>query len=276
MNNVFSDINSFAVGFTFNNFNLLSRGNRFLENALQQSHSLRYFKYNLFNYTTIFGNINYNKTTDPVINRTVFNGFYQVSERQNADFENENLSGNVGYQRSFLKFYKASIGANANWNRTNTLRVNPQDPTNLDADFIQTTESIGQSYRFSLGTQYRKWPNLEAGYSIALNDYQGTTFTTHQPFIKLDYYFLNGFSITSDYNYYNYGNSSGTIENVYDFLNASINYRKKDAKMEYRISGTNLLNTTSLNDDSFNQTGFRTSQYIVQPRYVVFSLKYNL
>jgi outer membrane receptor protein involved in Fe transport len=59
-------------------------------------------------------------------------------------------------------------------------------------------------------------------------------------------------------------------------LNASINYRKKDAKMEYRISGTNLLNTTSLNDDSFNQTGFRTSQYIVQPRYVVFSLKYNL
>lgn len=276
MNNVFSDINSFAVGFTFNNFNLLNRGNRFLENALQLSHSLRYFKYNLFNYTTIFGNINYNKTTDPVINRTVFNGFYQVSERQNADFENENLSGNIGYQRSFLKFYKASVGANANWNKTNTLRVNPQDPTNPASDFIQTTESIGQSYRFSLGTQYQKWPNIEAGYSISLNDYQGTTFTTHQPFIKLDYYFLNGFSITSDYNYYNYGNSSGTIENVYDFLNASINYRKKDAKMEYRISGTNLLNTTSLNDDSFNQTGFRTSQYIVQPRYVVFSLKYNL
>jgi hypothetical protein len=233
-------------------------------------------KYNLFNYTTIFGNLNYNKTTDPVINRTVFNGFYQVSERQNADFENENFSGNIGYQRAFLKFYKASIGVNGNWNRTNTLRVNPQDPTNLEADFIQTTESIGQTYTFSLGTQYRKWPNLEAGYSVALNDYQGTTFTTHQPFIKLDYYFLNGFSITSDYNYYNYSNSSGTIENVYDFLNASINYRKKDGKMEYRISGTNLLNTTSLNDDSFNQTGFRTSQYIVQPRYIVFSLKYNL
>jgi hypothetical protein len=45
--------------------------------------------------------------------------------------------------------------------------------------------------------------------------------------------------------------------------------------MEYTLAATNLLNTKTINDDTFNQTGYR-SQYLVQPRYVVFSLKYNL
>jgi hypothetical protein len=44
-------IHSFKVMyFQISTFN---RGNRFLENALQETHSLRYFKYNLFNFTTV-------------------------------------------------------------------------------------------------------------------------------------------------------------------------------------------------------------------------------
>jgi hypothetical protein len=276
MNNVFSDINSFAQGFTFSNFNSINRGNRMLENALQQTHSLRYFKYNLFNYTTIFGNLNYVKTTDPVINRAFFNGIYQTSEKMNADFENESINGMVGYQRSFLKYYKGNIGLNMNWSKFNTLRVNPSNPTNSEFDFIQTTESFSQTYRASLGTQFKTWPNLELGYTVTLNDYQGITFKTQQPFAKLDYFFLDAFSFNLDYDYYQYTNSSKTVNNTYDFLNTSLSYRKKDAKMEYRVGVTNLLDTKSLNDDSFNQTSFRTSEYLVQPRYVVFSLKYNL
>jgi hypothetical protein len=276
MANIFNDINSFTQGFTINNFNSLGRGNRFLENALQQTHSLRYFKYNLFNFTTIFGNLNYSKTSDPVVNRVFFNQIYQISERANLDVENENLNGNIGYQRSFMKYYKASVGLNMNWSRFNTRRINSADPENPNADLIQTTESFGQTYRASLGTQFKMWPNLEVGYTITLNDYQGETFKTQQPFVKVDYFFLNGFSFTANYDYYNYSNTTGSVDNKYDFLNASLNYRKKDAKMEYRIGATNLLNTGSLNDDSFNQTGFRTSQYFVQPRYIILSLKYNL
>jgi hypothetical protein len=45
---------------------------------------------------------------------------------------------------------------------------------------------------------------------------------------------------------------------------------------EYTVSATNLFKYQTLNDDSFSQTGFRTSQYMVQPRYVILSLKYNL
>lgn len=276
MSNLFSDINSFVQGYTFGNFNSFNRGNRFLENALQQTHSLRYYKYNLFNYTTIFGNINYVETSDPVVNRSFFNGINQISQRVNADFENKSVNGTAGFQKTFKKFYKANIGFNLNWSQFNTLRVNPTDPLNTNADFVQTTESFSQTYRTSLGTQFTKWPNIEIGYTITLNDYQGTTFTTQQPFAKLDYFFLNGFSFNADYDYYSYTNSTGTVRNSYDFLNSSLAYRKKEAKMEYKVGVTNLLNTRSLNDDSFNQIGFRTSQYFVQPRYLVFSLKYNL
>ncbi|WP_339920616.1 carboxypeptidase regulatory-like domain-containing protein [uncultured Flavobacterium sp.] len=274
--NVFNDINSFVQGYVFSNFNSFNRGNRFLENALQETHSLRYFKYNLFNFTTVFGNLNYSKTTDPVVNRAYFNGINQVSEKVNANFENESINGIVGYQRSFLKYYKASVNLNLNWSKFNSLRANPNDPSNPLIDFVQTTESFSQTYRGSMGTQFKIWPNLELGYSLTLNDYQNTVFKTKQPFVKFDYFFLKAFSVTADYNNYTYSNSEGTINNKYEFLNSSFSYRKKDAKMEYTVAATNLLNTKTINDDTFSQTGYRSSQYLVQPRYVVFSLKYNL
>lgn len=274
--NVFNDISSFIQGYVFSNFNSFNRGNRYLENSLQETHSLRYFKYNLYDFTTIFGNINYSKTSNPVVNRAYFTGINQISEKVNANFENESLNGTIGYQRSFAKFYKASANLNLNWSKFNSLRANPSDPTNPLIDFVQTTESFTQSYRGSLGTQFKIWPNLEIGYSLTLNDYQNTTFKTKQPFAKVDYLFLKSFSLTADYNRYNYSNSQGTVNNKYEFLNSSLSYRKKDAKMEYTVAATNVLNTKTLNDDSFSQTGFRTSQYIVQPRYIIFSLKYNL
>jgi hypothetical protein len=44
---------------------------------------------------------------------------------------------------------------------------------------------------------------------------------------------------------------------------------KKEAKMEYTLAA-NLLNTKTINDDTFNQTGYRSSQYLVQPRCCLF------
>ena len=95
--------------------------------------------------------------------------------------------------------------------------------------------------------------------------------------MRVDYYFLKSFSFVTEYEYNHYYNDDKTSDNEYDFLSASLIYQKtKDSHWEYKISATNLLNTTTLNDDSFNQFSTRTSQYIVQPRYIIFSLKYNL
>ncbi|WKL45284.1 carboxypeptidase-like regulatory domain-containing protein [Flavobacterium sp. ZE23DGlu08] len=264
--NNFTDINQLAEGFVFSNYNSLTKGNRLLENATAQVHSLRYFKYNMFNFENINALASYSRRVDAIKTRAVFNGVNQTSSPFNSDFADETLSGNGSYGRSFLKNYKASLGANLNWSKFN----------NIQNNVLSTNESFTQSYTLKASTNYKNMPNLELGYNIVTNDYNNTTFYTEKPFARLDYFFLKSFSFVAEYEFYHYYNNTKTVNNEYDFLSASLIYQKKGSKLEYKMSGTNLLNTTSLNDDNFSQFATRTSQYTVQPRYVIFSLKYNL
>lgn len=271
--NNFTDINKVAEGFVFNNYNSLSKGNRTLENAMAQSHSLTYQKYNMFNFENIFATLRYNRTVDAVKSRFRFDGVNQFSSAINSAFADESLTAFGGYGRSFFRYYKASLNANFAWSKFNNIQFDPGTST----DVAIANETYTQNYTFKLSTNFKKLPNIELGYNYGINDYQGDKFFTDKPFVKLDYFFLKSFSFVSEYEFYHYYNSDKSTENEYDFLSASLIYqRTKDSHWEYKISGTNLLNTTSLNDDSFNQNVVRTSQYRVQPRYVIFSLKYNL
>lgn len=266
LTNEFTDVNKFAEGAIFNNYNSLFRGNRNLENALAHTHTLRYFKYNMFNFENIFGNLNYSKRIDAVKSVVAFDQTNQSSTAINSNFADESLNGAGGYGRGFARYYKANVNANLSWSKFNNLRGTEN----------QTTESFAQTYGLKVATNYKTLPNVEIGFSKTINEYNGGTFVTDKPSVRLDYYFWNAFSFVAEYEYNNYYNSDKTVQNKYDFLSASLIYQKKDSRWEYKVSGTNLLNTTSLNDDSFSQTFLRTSQYTVQPRYVVFSMKYNL
>jgi hypothetical protein len=266
MTNDFTDINQLAEGYVFSSYSSLFRGNRLLENATSQVHSLRYFKYNMFNFENIFAAVNYTRKVDAVKTNAVFDEINQTSTSYNSNFADESLFGAGSYGRSFLRNYKASASVNMNWSKFN----------NIQNDNLSTAESFTQSYTAKLSTNYKGMPNIELGYNIVVNDYNGTTFYTEKPSARLDYFFLKSFSFVSEYEFYHYTNNDKTVDNEYDFLSASLIYQKKDSKFEYKISGTNLLNTTSLNDDSFSQFSTRTSQYVVQPRYLIFTLKYNL
>jgi hypothetical protein len=265
----FTDVVKLAEGFVMNNYNSFARGNRFLENALVQTHSLRYFKYNMFNFTNIFGFVNYSRRVDAVKTKATFVGINQFSTPYNSNFADEMLTGVANYGRSFGK-YKASVNVNLNWSKFNNLRQLGS------VEFRDQTESFTQGYTAKLSTNYKSLPNLELGYNVTINDYQQTTFYTQRPSARLDYYFWDAFSLVSEYEFFHYNSNGDTIKNEYDFLSASLIYQKKDSAWEYKISATNLLNTTSLNDDSFTQFATRTSQYVVQPRYLIFTLKYNL
>nr|WP_294937111.1 carboxypeptidase regulatory-like domain-containing protein [uncultured Flavobacterium sp.] len=275
MNNSFTDINKLAEGYVFSNYNSLFSGNRNLENSLSQVHSLRYFKYNMFNFENIFANVTYTRQVDAVKNRAFFNGVNQESSSVNMDsaFADETLSGSGTYGRSFLRYYKASLGASLNWSKFNNIRV--YSPTEEN---IQTTESFTQNYTARFSTNYKKIPNIEFAYTFTINDFSSDTFYVDSPSVTLEYYFLDAFSFTSEYTFYHNRNKAKTSNNEYDFLTASLMYQKKDSKWEWKLSGTNLLNTNSINDSSFNQLGGSSSfsSYIVQPRYLILSLKYAL
>lgn len=282
MSNSFTDVNRLAEGFVFSNYNSLFSGNRNLENSLSHVHSLRYFKYNMFNFENIFANLTYTKQVDAIKNRALFTGVNQVSSsvNMNSNFADETFSGNFNYGRSFAKYYKASGGVNINWSRFNNIRVYPDsdsDPTNNPTE-VQTTESFTQNYNVRFSTNFKTLPNLGLSYGLTINDNFSDVFYTDSPAVTLEYYFLDAFSFTSEYNFYHNRNKSKSVETEYDFLNASLIYQKKDSKWEYKLAATNLLDTRALNDNSFSQLGGSStfSSYIVQPRYVILSLKYNL
>lgn len=129
---------------------------------------------------------------------------------------------------------------------------------------------MAKAYKITQEKEY-SWEKLQRKAYFHSSDKVGM-----YTFVKIDYHFLNSFSFVVEYEYYNYDNKNNAVDNKYDFLSSSLIYQKKNSKFEYKISGTNLLNTKYLNDDSFSQFSTRSSQYTVQYRYVIFSLGYNL
>lgn len=265
----FTDVNSFAEAYVLNNYNSVYSGNRDLESALNHNLSLNFFSFNMFNFTNIFGNVTYTKRIDALKSSSEIIGINRIGTTINSNLEDESLSANGRYQRTFGKI-KASVGANVSWSATNNI---------IDLE-PRRSESFTQNYTSSLATNFRNAPNLELGYRYAINNYDNggrtTTFYTNQPYAKFDANFLKSFIFTLDYDYYKYMDKDNTIDNTYSFLEGNLSYQKKDSPWEFGIKGTNLLDTDTLNRDSTNELFFTTSAYFIQPRYILFTVKYDL
>ena len=282
----FTDINRIAEGYVFDNYNRLYSGNRNLESSYSHNARLNYYSFNMFNYTNVFASVNYNKrinsTTGSIL--PINGGFDQVSSTVNTLFPNESLSANANIQKTVGKF-KGSLGGRISLSKSvNTIvgfRDTDNDPNTLPEQITQDREarSYSRSLRTGISSNFRRAPNFDFGYNVSVNDYnQGgivNKFTTHSPFLNLDILFLKSFTFTSRYTYNNYQNQTQTLNN-FSFLDLNLNYQKKDSKWEYTLEMTNALNTTSINRDTTNAIYTSTSAYVIQPRYTVFTITYNL
>lgn len=275
LTNNFTDVVKLAQGYVFSNYNSLYSGNRFLENSISQVHTLRFFKFSMFNMENISAFVTYTKQTEIITNRALLTGVNQVSSSVNinSNFPNESLSGFFRYERSFARYFKANGSTNISRSTNNNIRVNPDN-----SEFIQNTKSFTQNYKIGFSTNFKKIPNVELAYDYTVNDFQNQVNYVDSPSVTLEYFFLDAFSFTSEYSFFHNRDKAKTFDTEYDFLTASLSYQKRDSKFEYKVSATNLLNTTALNDNSFNALGGSTnfSSFYVQPRFVVFSLKYVL
>ncbi|WP_298541555.1 outer membrane beta-barrel protein [uncultured Aquimarina sp.] len=264
----YTDINRLAEGYVFSNYNSLSQGNRNLENALYDNYSLNYFSFNMFNYTNIFARLNYTNRRNPIKNTSVVSGINRVDTPINSNLADQVLSASGNFTRTFGKI-KGNLNANISWSSFNNI-VNT-----LPSESI----SLTQTYQTEWSTNFKKGPNFDLGYSISINDYDNngakSTFYTSRPFARLDWTFAKGFLLKSSYSYYNYSDTNTTL-NEYSFWDAEVFYQKPDSKWEYKFSVTNLLDTESINRDNFNELFNSTSSYIVQPRFWILSIKYNL
>ncbi|MEY8780542.1 carboxypeptidase-like regulatory domain-containing protein [Allomuricauda sp. XS_ASV26] len=265
----FTDINNLAAGYIFNNYNSVYQGNRDLESALYHNLSLNFFSFSMFNLQNIFARFNYSKRIDAFKVNTSIEGINQVRTTINSNLDDETFSGSGSFQRTFGRI---KVKTNASLSLSNTFNIVNNAP--------QNSKSLTQSYSASVGSSFTNAPNLELGIGYTINDYDNgntsTTYYTNRPFVKFDATFLKNFLFLVDYDHYIYTDKEGTIDNRYGFLDASLSYQKSDSKWEYSIEATNLTNNASLDQNSYDDLYFRTSNYMVQPRYVVLKVKYEL
>ncbi len=267
----YSDVNNYAQAYVFNNYNRLFRGNRALESSLSHVYNLTYFSFNLFNYTNIGANLNYTRKIDAIKTNTLLAGINQVSTPINFDsnFPDETFSVMGSFSKR-IKWIQFKVNANLFLTKTN----------NTINTVIQESQSFTQNYMASVISNFKEFPNFEVGYQFMKNDYDNggieQTYFTNKPYVNINVRFLKDFELTGEWDFYNYTNDKKTIENEYSFLNANLYYQKGDSPWEFSVRATNLLNTKSLNNDSFSDQFNSTSQYFVMPRILMFVVKYDL
>ena len=271
MQTQFTDVSNFASGLVLNNYNSLFSGNPYLENALSHNVSLFYYSFNMFNYTNVFASLNYNKSIDNIRTQSVFQpgSVIRVSTPFNSPFADESMNASGRFQRTFGKI-RGTLRANFNYSIFNQFIQNRRSEN----------ETFSQTYRAQIRTNFRTAPNLDLSYRYTIQDnnlgQNSTKFYTKSPKIELDALFLKSFTFRTDYSFNDFSDEIGTI-NTFEFWNASISYRKdEDAKFEYELRATNLLDTRSQNQSSAGNISVSATEYFIQPRYITFRVRFEL
>ncbi len=269
MRNQFTDVTRLAQGLVLNNYNSIQFGEPELQNALSHNLSLVYSSFNLFNYTNVFARLAYAKNIDQIRNITFFENVITTNTFFNSTFADENATAFGRVQRTFGKLI-ATINVSYNYTKLN--------------QFIENRRSLNkgftQNYTPGLRTNFKKAPNVsfKYRYSIVTNE-QGpnkTIFYTSAPSIDFDAYIWQSITFRTDYTYTTQKLKNGNSDS-FQTWNASLSYRKNsDAKWEYEIVATNLLDVDSKISNTATNLFVSESRIFIQPRYITFRLRYQI
>jgi hypothetical protein len=269
MRNQFTDVTRLAEGLVLNNFNSIQFGTPDLQNALSHNVSMLYSSFNLFNYTNVFARAAYTSNIDQVRSLTNFDNVIRTSTFFNSNFADENVSIVGRVQRTFGKV-QAVLNANFNYSKIN--------------QFIQGQQSVNegftQTYTPGLRTNFKVAPNINLTYRYSVtNNNQGsreTKFVTSAPSAEFDAYIWKSVTLRSNYTYTNQDLGNGSSQSFQNW-DASLAYRKdSDAKWEYEVKATNILDIDSQVRNSANNLSVFTSEIFIQPRFLTFRIVYTL
>ncbi len=269
MLNQFTDVTRLAEGLVMNNFNSYQFGEPDLQNALSHNVSLVYTSFNLFNYTNVFARAAYSKNIDQIRSLTDFESVIRTSTFFNSNFADENVNVFGRVQRTFGKV-RGSLNASFNYSKIN--------------QFIQGQQSLNegytQTYTPGIRTNFRVAPNVSLRYRYSVtNNTQGgrkTKFVTNAPSINFDAYIWKRITFRTDYTYTNQDLGNGESQSFQNW-DATLSYRKdRDAKWEYEIKATNILDISSQVRNTANNLSVLTSETFIQPRFITFRFIYTL
>jgi len=267
--NQFTDVSRIAQGLVMNNYNSFQFGEPELTNGLSHNLSLLYNSFNLFNNTNVFVRAAYSKNLDQIRSITDFDNVIRTSTFFNSQFADEstNLSGRI--QKTVGRI-RLSTRASINYSKLN--------------QFIQGVQSLNTSLNRSISpaisTNFPYAPNLRLSYNYGLTtNNQGsreTEFKRNSITSSFDAYIKKKITFNLDYSY-NAQDDGINERQFFQSLNASLFYRKnKDAKLEYEIRGSNLLNIDAQVRNSANNLLVFSAETFILPRFISLRFIYNL
>ena len=265
----FTDVSQLARGIVMNNYNSFFTGEPTLESALSHNVNLSYFSFNMFNYTNVFANINYNKNINGIRTISTPGSVIRTSTPFNSDFSDESVSASGRFQRTFGKLRATASGNFSYSKNTNFFGLTPTE-----------YENYTQTYRAQLRTNFKTAPNVEFSYRHTIQDNdQGSTrskFYTKAPSINFDALIWKALTFKTEYTYNNFSDEYKTL-NSYQFWDASLAYRKdQDSKWEFELKASNLLDTRSQTNSNTSSISTSVTDYYIQPRFLTARIIYNL
>lgn len=265
----FMDIQKLARGFVLQDYNALFQGNRILENGLFTTHNLNYSHYDFFSGLSVFGNLNYIRKRDDIITNTDFAGINRLLSLVNATPVNESLNGDIRVDKSLNKL-KFEVGGK--WNSFSTNLLLNDSPVR--------NQQFSQTYDSRLTSTFFKVLEVDLAYSFTSNVYNSgpieNTFITHSPKVEIDLDIYKGLKLNADYTYNTYLNKVSQTQSDFDFLNAFLSYQGPKSPWELKLSVWNILDTRSIRRDSFSENLISTFSYLVQPRYALITVKFDI
>ena len=265
----FMDSQKLAEGLVLQDYNALFQGNRQLDQGIFSTHILSYTHFDMFSGLTVFGNMNYQRKRNDLVTTTDFIGINRLFSVMNVAPINKTLNGDLRMDKAFNKM-KIEFGGRWNSFQTNSF---------LDEMLIQN-EQFSQTYDTKLTSTFFKVLEAKLGYSFTANQYVSgridNTFTTHSPKLEIDLDLFKGLKLEADYTYSAYLNQAVGTRSDFDFLNAYLSYQGNKSPIEVKLSVWNLADTRAIRRDSFSESVVSTFSYLVQPRYALLTLKYDL
>lgn len=265
----FMDIQKLAQGFVIQDYNSIFQGNQMLENGRYTSHSLYYTHFDMFSGLNLSGNLNWQRKRDELITTTDFAGINRLLSVMNIEPINETANADLRMDKRYNRF---KLAAGGRWNAFSTNLVLDETPSR--------NEQFSQTYDFKITSTFFKILEVDLGYAFTANRYNSgelsNTFSTHSPKVEIDLDIYKGLKLNADYTYNSYLNQASGIRSDFEFLNAFLSYQGKSSPWEFRASVWNILDTRSIRRDSFSENLISTFSYLVQPRYGIFTVKFDL
>ena len=270
LTNTFSDIQKYAAGYVLSSYRNLQSGNRDLDNVYAHSFQLSYHSYNMMKFRGIWALLSYQKSLHSIRNTTEQVQTDMISKPVNIYNPDENFNANANYSKRYV-YWNYNIGASANLMRYYSIINHVK----------QRATSLSHNYNLSISSNLDGFLNFDMTYKLNFSEFDNrqrkTQYITHIPGLGLELsFFKQQLLIKTKYDYYHYQNDDKTVSNQYAFLGTEWFYQKKGSKWEFSLSGTNLLNTKSINSENLSDLYLATSRYYVQPNYWLLKIAYKL